>query len=115
MQVVPLARQDAGPVLDWLQARLDTQRRFWEDEAPRRPRRQSARLGGLAWAATAALTGDVATRLWAAWGAAHVLCTAARRQLPQEMRRGRLALHYQMHALSPLAVTALILDRQACP
>lgn len=101
----------------WLTRRLREQIIFWEEDAP-----DGARQGNLrAWAAlaaatTAARTGDPALRYWAAASASHVLCSAAADgSLPQEMGRGRLALHYQLHAVTPLTVSALLLDRQGLP
>lgn len=116
-QVAPLTSRDPDPALDWLSARMETQLDFWEDEAPPGARHGNLRAwAALAGAATAALTQDDHLAIWAAWSATTVLCTAAPDgALPQEMRRGRLALRYQLHALAPLAVTALLLDRQGIP
>jgi poly(beta-D-mannuronate) lyase len=101
----------------WLTRRLTDQIAFWEEDAP-----DGARIGNLrAWAAlaaaaTAAHSGDARLRYWAAASAAHVLCSAAADgSLPQEMARGRLALQYQLHAITPLVVTALLLERQGLP
>lgn len=50
------------------------------------------------------------------WSASYVLCSAAPDgSLPQEMTRGRLALHYQLHALAPLVTTVASLDQQGLP
>ncbi len=116
-EVRDLTTRNPGPALEWLTARLRTQTRFWEEEAP-----DGARSGNLrAWAAlaaavTSAMTDDPTLRYWAAWSASNVLCSAnADGSLPQEMRRGPRALQYQLHALAPLTVTALLLDRQGSP
>ena len=101
----------------WLTRRLSEQVVFWDDDAPTGARSGNLRAwAALAAAATAATTGDPALRYWAAAGASRVLCTASPDgSLPQEMRRGPRALQYQLHAISPLVVTALLLDRQGLP
>lgn len=95
-------------VAGWLTRRAEAQIRFWEDEAT-----EGARVGNLrAWAALAVdLTGEVteseAYRDWAAASVRAILCTARPDgSLPQETKRGRFALHYQLHALSPLVTLA---------
>lgn len=48
---------------------------------------------------------------WAAGSVRLVACTAgADGSLPNEMWRGKLALHYQMHAVAPLVTTAALLN-----
>lgn len=112
---VPFTTDYQGLALsrDWLAARIEDQMRFWEI-AP-----NGAAQGNLrAWAALAAatvadLTDDPVMRGWAAWSVSYVLCSAnGDGALPQEMTRGRLALHYQLHALAPLTVAVLMLERQ---
>ena len=119
LQVAPTAGDaDALARIDgWLTRRLFEQIAFWEEDAPDGARTGNLRAwAGLAAAATAARTGEAALRYWAAASAAHVLCSAAADgSLPQEMRRGRLALQYQLHAITPLTVTALLLERQGLP
>ncbi len=117
LQVPPGDAATMALIDDWLTRRLREQIAFWEEDAP-----DGARIGNLrAWAAlaaaaTAARTGDAALRYWAASSAAYVLCSAAADgSLPQEMTRGRLALQYQLHAITPLTVTALLLERQGLP
>jgi poly(beta-D-mannuronate) lyase len=107
-----LARIDS-----WLTRRLTEQIDYWEEDAPEGARTGNLRAwAALAAAATAARTADPALRYWAAASAARVLCSAAPDgSLPQEMRRGRLALQYQLHAITPLTVTALLLERQGLP
>ena len=119
LQVAPTAG-DTGAMAridGWLTRRLFEQIDFWEEDAPDGARTGNLRAwAGLAAAATAARTNDAALRYWAAASAAHVLCSAAADgHLPQEMRRGRLALQYQLHAITPLTVTALLLERQGLP
>ena len=98
----------------WLARLMRAQTQFWEQDAP-----DGARQGNLrAWAAlggasVAAVLDDPALRSWAAWSVSHVMCSAdADGSLPQEMRRGSLALHYQLHAIAPLVVTTLLLNHQ---
>lgn len=119
LQVAPAAGDaDALARIDaWLTRRLTDQIAFWEEAAP-----DGARMGNLrAWAAlaaaaTAAHSGEARLRYWAAASASYVLCSAAADgSLPQEMTRGRLALQYQLHAITPLVVTALLLERQGLP
>ena len=125
LQVAPPTAKDAAAgdtdamaLIDaWLTRRLFEQIAFWEEAAPDGARTGNLRAwAALAAAATAARTGDAALRYWAAASAAHVLCSAAPDgSLPQEMGRGRLALQYQLHAITPLVVTALLLERQGLP
>lgn len=119
LQVAPAAGDgDAVARIDgWLTRRLREQIAFWEEEAPDGARQGNLRAwAALAAAATAARTGDAALRYWGAASAAYVLCTAAPDgHLPQEMGRGRLALQYQLHAVTPLVVSALLLERQGLP
>lgn len=119
LQAAPLAGDGAATArIDaWMTRRLREQIAFWEEEAPDGARQGNLRAwAALAAAATAARTGDAGLRYWAAASAAYVLCSAAADgSLPREMARGRLALQYQLHAVTPLAVTALLLDRQGLP
>lgn len=116
LQVLPLTSrtEDADRIKTWLAGLMQTQMRYWEEEAP-----NGARQGNLrAWAALgaasiAAIGDDPAIRAWATWSTNYVLCTAAPDgSLPQEMRRGNYALKYQLHAIAPLVLTTLLLDRQ---
>lgn len=106
------ATDDWQDVRDWLDKLARRQLLYWEEDAP-----DGARQGNLrAWAAlgvaaTATILQDPVMRGWAAWSAQYVICTANQDgSLPQEMRRGRLALHYQLHATAPLVVTARLLS-----
>jgi len=105
--------EDFGVVSAWLSRRLDAQMTFWET-APNGSAQGNLRAwAALAGASVALVTGDPVTRGWAAWSVSYVACTAnADGSLPQEMGRGALALHYQVHAVGPLAVTAALLEQQ---
>lgn len=114
-QTLPYApdHPERANVLKWLEKRLDEQVLFWAD-AP-----SGARKGNLrAWAALAAAslaeqTGRRDLRDWAERSIRDVMCTAeADGSLPQEMSRGRFALHYQLHAIAPLVTSAVFLERQ---
>lgn len=120
MQPLSPGSDDGRLAGEWLDRRIAEQISFWETEAP-----DGARQGNLrAWAALAAAArsadreGPNAMRFafWSGASAAYVLCTAEPDgSLPQEMRRGPRALQYQLHALAPLTVTALILQQAGLP
>ena len=114
-QASPYVRdhEDYDVVVEWLERRLNEQKAFWE-RAP-----EGARLGNLrAWAALGgAAASQVSQRedlaIWAEASITEVLCTAAQDgSLPQEMSRGKLALHYQLHAVAPLVTASALLERQ---
>ena len=114
-QTLPYAPDspDRKAALDWLAARLDSQRAWWGEAPP------GAQVGNLrAWAALAAAALSVQTnrtglRDWAAASLIEVLCTAnPDGSLPQEMSRDKFALHYQLHAVAPLVTAAALLERQ---
>ncbi|WP_164512302.1 alginate lyase family protein [Oceaniglobus ichthyenteri] len=118
LQVAPYSTRarELKQVKDWLNRRQRAQMTFWET-AP-----NGAAQGNLrAWSALGAntigeLTNDAVMLGWSAWSATYILCTAAPDgSLPQEMSRGRFALHYQLHAIAPLSVTAALLHRQGMP
>ena len=115
-QAAPLAGDDtaAAEVATWLGRRLAEQRRFWARDAPRGAARGNLRAwAALAAAATADTSGDRSLAAWATWSMQHVLCTAGPDgALPQEMRRGPRALHYQLHAVAPLVTGAAVLRDQ---
>ncbi|WP_172839439.1 alginate lyase family protein [Tateyamaria omphalii] len=113
-QVAPASNAaDLAAVQAWLARRMDEQMVFWET-APNGAASGNLRAwAALAAAATSLLTQDQITRGWAAWSLNYVACTAAPDgSLPQEMRRKHLALRYQVHAITPMVVTAALLERQ---
>lgn len=113
-QVRGLATQDTRqPEIEaWLTARVQSSMAFFDNEAPPKSRQNNLR----AWAALAAaqvglLQNDTAMTTWAAESVKLVLCTATPEgALPNEMWRGKLALHYQIHAVGPLVVTTALLQ-----
>lgn len=113
-QVRSLASQDARqPVIEaWLTARMQASMVFFDTEAPPKSRQNNLR----AWAALGAaqiglLQNDAAMTTWAAESVKLVLCTATPEgALPNEMWRGKLALHYQIHAVGPLVTTTALLQ-----
>ena len=111
------ASADAEVAKDWLAGLMRSQMQFWEEDAP-----DGARQGNLrAWAAmaaatTSALRDDPVARGWAAWSVSYILCKAeADGSLPQEMKRGKYALKYQLHAIAPLVVAVRLLEQQGIP
>lgn len=113
-QVLPAGSEGQQAMIKaWLTRRMDEQMAFWET-APNGAASGNLRAwAALAGASVALVTGDAVIRGWAAWSVSYVACTARPDgSLPQEMRRARLALHYQVHAVSPLVVTAALLERQ---
>lgn len=98
----------------WLMARSEQTMAFFDTEAPPRASQNNLR----AWAGLAVtrvgLTLDNPTLIdWGAETLRLVACTAdADGSLPNEMWRGKLALHYQLHAVAPLVTTAALLKDQ---
>ncbi|MGY3438851.1 MULTISPECIES: alginate lyase family protein [unclassified Marinovum] len=113
-QVAPhaAATEEYKQVLEWLTGLAYAQMTYWEDAAPDGARRGNLRAwAALGLAAISDLTDDAILRAWATVSTDHVLCTAAPDgSLPQEMTRGRLAYHYQLHAVAPLVVTTRLLN-----
>lgn len=116
MQAAPYTTkmQDQTLILDWLTGLTRSQMLFWEEQAP-----DGAKQGNLrAWAALGASTlatlrDDPVIRAWAVWSVSYVLCKAEPDgSLPQEMSRGKFALKYQLHAIAPLVLSVVLLDRQ---
>ncbi len=115
LQVAPQSGRadDLADINRWLGSLVNAQMTFWEDEAPRGARQGNLRAWAtLAASATARLTGDANMRAWASWSVNYLLCKAdPDGSLPQEMKRGKLALKYQLHAIAPLVVSTLLLEQ----
>lgn len=115
-QVAPYSSDMAAraSIEDWLGRRAEQQMAFWEEDAT-----AGAKTGNLrAWATLAInLAGEirddpVALR-WSAWSMTYLQCQALEDgSLPQEMRRGKYALHYQLHAIAPMVLTTRLLEDQ---
>lgn len=114
LQVLPQTTLDTKPVKDWLATLQKNQTSFWEADAPDKARQGNLRAWAALSAATAAdILDDPVLRAWALWSVSYVLCSAdPTGSLPQEMTRGKYALKYQLHAVAPLVVTALLLERK---
>ncbi|TPW27666.1 alginate lyase [Martelella alba] len=113
-QVRPLVTDRAAEkstIETWLQTNAEAMIRYWNDDAPPRARVSNLR----AWAAfavtEAGLLLDEPDFLdWASDSQSLILDTQLEDgSLPVEMRRGKYALHYQLHALAPLTVSRLLL------
>jgi poly(beta-D-mannuronate) lyase len=96
----------------WLLERARQTMAFFDSKAPPRASENNLR----AWAGLAVtrigLTLDNSQLInWGEASARRVACTADRDgSLPNEMWRGKLALHYQLHAVAPLVTTAALLE-----
>lgn len=99
---------------DWLRARARQTMAWFDAEAPPRASQNNLRAwAGLAVTRVGLTLNDPALIDWGAGSAKLVACTAdADGSLPNEMWRGRLALHYQLHAVAPLVVTAALLKER---
>jgi len=115
-QVAPFAADTKArqSIEDWLGRRTDEQMTFWEEDAT-----SGAKTGNLrAWSTlginlVGQIRNDPVALRWSAWSATFLQCQALEDgSLPQEMRRGKYALHYQLHAVAPLVVTTLLLEQQ---
>lgn len=105
---------DLADVGAWLSRLMTRQMMFWEADASDGAKRGNLRAwAALGAAASALITDDPVMRGWAAWSVSYVVCTAnPDGSLPQEMRRGKYALHYQLHAIAPLVVASVLLNKQ---
>ncbi len=116
LQVLPHTTRtdDVATIKTWLAVLQKNQTEFWETGAPDKARKGNLRAWAALGAATAAdILDDAALRAWALWSVNYVLCSAdPNGSLPQEMSRGKYALKYQLHAIAPLVVTTLLLERQ---
>ena len=108
-RVAPDAR--TATIDAWLAARARQTMAFFDTEAPPRASRNNLRAwAGLAVTRIGLVLGDAALITWGAASAELVACEASPDgSLPNEMWRGKLALHYQLHATGPLVLTAALL------
>lgn len=104
--------EDRTLVEGWLTQRAEATMAYFDTDAPKNASRNNLR----AWAALAVarvgLTVENAKMIeWADASVRLVVCQAAPDgSLPLEMARRELALHYQLHALTPIVVTAALLQ-----
>jgi poly(beta-D-mannuronate) lyase len=108
---------DADPdqvIETWLRDRAVQTMAFFDTEAPPRASQNNLRAwAGLAVARIGLTLQDEVLIDWAADTVELVACTAAPDgSLPNEMWRGRLALHYQLHAVGPLVTTTALLQEE---
>jgi poly(beta-D-mannuronate) lyase len=108
---LPASDQTAS-IEGWLADRARATMAYFDADAPKNASRNNLR----AWAALAVarvgLTVEDAAMLdWAAASVRLVACQAGEDgSLPLEMARQELALHYQLHGVTPLVVTAALLQ-----
>ncbi|WP_295078339.1 alginate lyase family protein [Tabrizicola sp.] len=111
LKVVP---QPAGKaeIEAWLRDRSKQTMAFFDTKAPPRASQNNLRAwAGLAVTRVGLVLDDPALIDWGAETLRLVACTAeADGSLPNEMWRGKLALHYQLHAVAPLVTTAALLQ-----
>ena len=115
-QVKPFLHEadDQAQVERWLSDRAEATITYFDSDAPKNASKNNLR----AWAALA--VGRVGITLertdmmaWAESSVRLVICQAAPDgSLPLEMARNDLALHYQLHAVAPVVVTAALLQGQ---
>lgn len=96
----------------WLKRMTTAQIAFWQDEAPSGTQKGNLRgWAGLGFAATGRALQDQDLLEVAAITINDLICTANDDgSLPQEMRRGKYALHYQLHAIAPLVTATALLQ-----
>ena len=112
-QVLPKATVDdrMAAIDAWLRARVTASMVFFDTKAPPRASSNNLRAwAGLGAAQAGLILQDQPMIDWAVASVERVACTAAADgSLPNEMWRGKLALHYQIHAVGPLVFTAALL------
>ncbi len=113
-QVKPFltASDDTALVEEWLADRARATMEYFDTDAPKNASRNNLRAwAGLAVARVGTTLDDAAMIDWADATVELVACQAAPDgSLPLEMARRDLALHYQLHAVTPLVVTAALLQ-----
>lgn len=116
-QAMPKATADhRNDVIEaWLRARVDASMNFFDTSAPPRASRNNLRAwAGLGAAQVGLVLNDPNMIDWAVASVQRVACTAdADGSLPNEMWRGKLALHYQIHAVGPLVFASVLLKDKA--
>ncbi len=112
-QALPKATVDTrqSVIEAWLRARIDASMVYFDTKAPPRASQNNLRAwAGLGAAQVGLILDDQVMIDWAVASVERVVCTAnLDGSLPNEMWRGKLALHYQIHAIGPLVYTAALL------
>lgn len=116
LQVRPLSTRygHLDAIDEWLVEGAREELRFWAADAT--PGAQEGNLR--AWSSLGVIATGIATDTpelveQAAEVVSMLICTARPDgSLPQETRRGKFALHYQLHAIAPLTQSAALLDTQ---
>jgi poly(beta-D-mannuronate) lyase len=113
LQVKPLVTDESriGVIDTWLQARTADGMAYFDEDAPPMASRNNLRAwAGLAATAVGKATDDQALLDWGAETVRLISCDAdSDGALPEEMKRGKLALHYHLHAVAPLVISAALL------
>lgn len=96
----------------WLTQAVARQLVFWEQDASAGTKSGNLRMWAALGYAAVGLATDTPAFLGEAEAAMeYVLCTANEDgSIPQEMRRGKYALHYQLHAIAPMVTIAALLN-----
>ncbi|WP_312807920.1 alginate lyase family protein [Agrobacterium cavarae] len=106
------APEETGAVIEnWLVALAEMQVKYFDTEAPPMASRNNHRAwAGLAAAQVGAITNRQDLLDWGARTNEMLICSANDDgSLPEEMKRKDKALHYQLHAVAPIVVTARLL------
>jgi poly(beta-D-mannuronate) lyase len=115
-EVKPLVQDGAqsDAIESWLAGLAHASMDFFDSEAPGHSARNNLRAwAGLAVARVGLTLKDEAMIDWADASVKLVACSAAPDgSLPLEMARKELALHYQLHALTALVTTAVLLQQE---
>lgn len=107
---VPDPRSERA-ILDWLAKLAEGQIEFFDKDAPPMAATNNHRAwAGLAAAQVGLATGRTSFIDWAAETNRLMICSANDDgSLPQEMKRRDKALHYQLHAVAPVVMSASLL------
>ncbi len=102
---------ETNSIQQWLVALTQKQIVYFDTQAPPMASRNNHRAwAGLAAAQVGAITGQQNLLDWGAQTNEMLICSAnPDGSLPEEMKRKDKALHYQLHAVAPIVMTARIL------
>lgn len=104
--------EDQKVIEDWFSDRARASMTYFDTEAPKNASRNNLRAwAGLAVARIGLTVEDDEMKDWADASIRRVACQAMPDgSLPLEMARRELALHYQLHAVAPMVVAAVLLQ-----